>query len=73
MDFRSVRIVDIALGRFVKREAVFGHEDRHVWQFDVLDRFELAGQSQLQTLDFVVIDCVVDRYVDSNRSRVQNC
>ena len=65
MDFRNVRIVDIALGRFVKREAVFGHDDWHVWQFDVLDRFDLPGQSQLQTFDFVVLDCVVDRFVNT--------
>jgi len=65
VDFRSIRIVEITCRRFVKPEAIFGHKDRGVWQFDMLDRFEFAGRSQLQTLDLGVLDFVVDRFVDT--------
>ena len=44
---------------------MFGHNHRCVWHFDLLDRVEFAGRSQLQTLNFVVLDFVVDGLVDT--------
>ena len=44
---------------------MFGHNHRCVWHFDLLDRVEFTGQSQIQTLNPVVLDSVVDRFVDT--------
>ena len=46
---------------------MLGHDDRRVGQFDLLDRVELASQSPLQSIDFVVLDFVVDGFVDALR------